>query len=203
MNISRRKLVASSHGTSPSKPATTKVGTGSKVSKKTKAANRREKRPSSSSTPSTAKREVEDVEAVEGLPRRKKPKKPEYHWQMEAGLDRNFVGVGELLKSLKMPLYEHAEGGLIFVEGGRPHRITSAKELAPFLIDRIRIAVTKNGKYHGTVGGGRWKSVEGRWLITALITLGEPSGSPSVWFPRYTSGRFAFVAGTNWVAAGR
>jgi hypothetical protein len=66
---------------------------------------------------------------------------------MEAGLDCNFVGVGKLLSSLEKPLYEHAE--LLLVEGGRPHRITSAKELAPFLIDTIRIAVTKNGKYHG------------------------------------------------------
>jgi len=35
------------------------------------------------------------------------------------------------------------------VEDGRPRRITTAKELAPLLIDNIRIAVTKNGKYHG------------------------------------------------------
>ena len=104
------------------------------------------KRPSSSSTPSTAKRTVEDVE---GLPGSKKSDKPEFVWRMEDGLDCNFAGVGKLLRSLKMPLYEHAEGGLLFVEGNRPHRITSAKELAPFLIDHIRITVTKNAKYHG------------------------------------------------------
>jgi len=127
MNISRRKLVASGHGASPSKPAMTKVGTGARgASKKVETTKRRSKRPSSSSTPSTAKRTVEDVEGLPGS------KKPEFTWRMEAGLDRNFVGVGKLLSSLTMPLYEHAEGGLLLVEGDRPHRITSAKELAPF-----------------------------------------------------------------------
>ncbi len=144
MNISRRKLVVSGHGASLPKPATAKVGTGARgASKKVETTKRRRKRPSSSSTPSTAKRTVEDVE---GLPGSKKPK---FVWRMEAGLDCNFVGVGKLLSSLKEPLYEHVEGGLLLVEGDRSHRITSAKELAPFLIDHIRIAVTKKGNFHG------------------------------------------------------
>jgi hypothetical protein len=144
MTISRRKLVASGHGASHPKPATTKVGTGARgASKKAETKKRRSRRRSSSSTPATKKRTVENVE---GLPAKDKP---EYHWQMESGLDQNFLGVGRLLSSLKLRLYEHAEGGLLLVEGDRPHRIRSATELAPFLIDHIRITVTKNGKYHG------------------------------------------------------
>jgi hypothetical protein len=38
---------------------------------------------------------------------------------------------------------------LVLIEGNRPRRITSAKELAPLLIDHIRICVTKEGKFHG------------------------------------------------------
>ena len=37
----------------------------------------------------------------------------------------------------------------MMVEGNRVRRIATARELAPLLIDNIRIAVTKNGKYHG------------------------------------------------------
>lgn len=68
---------------------------------------------------------------------------------MESGLDRNFRAVGKLLSSLKLPLYRHSEGGMLLVEIDKPLRITSAKELAPFLIDTIRISIKKNGKYHG------------------------------------------------------
>ena len=67
---------------------------------------------------------------------------------METGLDRNFHGLGNLLKSLNMGLYRHSEGGLIQVDGDRSHRIMSAKELGPLLIDNLRIRISKNGKYH-------------------------------------------------------
>ncbi len=96
------------------------------------------------STPSTVANGVEAVEGVEGL-----SLKPNYQWQMEAGLDRNFSLVAKLLVSLELPLYQHPDGGLILVNEGRPRRIATAKELAPLLIDHIRIAVVKNGKYHG------------------------------------------------------
>jgi hypothetical protein len=64
-------------------------------------------------------------------------------------MDRNFRLLGRLLASLLPNLYQHPDGGLILIEGNRPRRITSAKELAPLLIDHIRICVTKEGKYHG------------------------------------------------------
>lgn len=99
---------------------------------------------STPSTPSTVAAGVEAVEGVEGL-----SLKPDYQWQMEAGLDRNFSQVGTLLGSLELPLYQHPDGGLVFVDEGRPRRIATAKELAPLLIDHVRIAVTKSGKYHG------------------------------------------------------
>ena len=87
---------------------------------------------------------VEGVEVVEGTTR-----KPQYIWRMEAGLDHNFLQVGRLIASLDLQLYRHPDGGLLLVEEHRPRRITSAKELAPLLIDSIRIAVSKNGKYAG------------------------------------------------------
>jgi hypothetical protein len=101
-------------------------------------------RPSSPTTPSTEANPVEPVEDVESLAR-----KPDLEWPMEAGLDRNFNAVGKVLVSLGLPLFRHSEGGLLLVEGDKPIRITSAKELAPFLIDTIRISVTKKSKYHG------------------------------------------------------
>jgi hypothetical protein len=67
---------------------------------------------------------------------------------MEAGLDRNFERIGKLLASLPIPLFAAADCGLILPEASRIRRITSAKELAPLLIDHVRISVTKNGKYH-------------------------------------------------------
>jgi len=99
---------------------------------------------STASTPSTASETVEAVEGVDATSR-----KVLYPWQMEAGLDKNFAQVGSLLAKLLPSLYRHQESGLLLVEDGQPRRITTAKELAPLLIDNIRIAVTKNGKYHG------------------------------------------------------
>jgi hypothetical protein len=98
--------------------------------------------PSTTSTSSTDIRAVEVVEGVEITPR-----KPQYHWQMEDGLDHNFREIGELLSSLVPQIYRHPDDGLLLVEDDRPRRISSAKEMAPFLIDNIRISVTKNGKY--------------------------------------------------------
>jgi hypothetical protein len=103
--------------------------------------------PSTSSTPSTGERGVEEAEGVEGV--EGATGKVKYEWPMEAGLDKNYLRVGRLLERLPLKLYQHPDGGLVLVEDGRPRRITTAKELAPLLIDNIRIAVTKNGKYHG------------------------------------------------------
>jgi len=99
--------------------------------------------PKRRSTPST-RVAVEGVEAVEGQSR-----KPKFEWQMEAGLDRNFQKVGKLLADLILKLYRHPEGGLMMIDGNQAVRITSAKGLAPLLIDNIRISVSKNGKYVG------------------------------------------------------
>jgi hypothetical protein len=68
---------------------------------------------------------------------------------MKEGLDKNFREVGKRLASLGLQFYQHPDGGLLLVEDNRPRRITSSKELAPLLIDHIRITVTKDGKYHG------------------------------------------------------
>lgn len=124
----------------------------STVAKKTTKPSRRkaEAQPSNpvghqkTSTPSTTASSVEIVEVVDATT----IEKPEYDWQMEAGLDRNFMGLGKLLKSMRLSLYRHSEGGLVRVDGDRIHRVTSAKELGPLLIDHVRIHVSKNGKYH-------------------------------------------------------
>lgn len=115
------------------------------------AASQRPKRPTKkrvgakkTSTTSTPTKAVEDVEVVEGA-----SKKPEYEWQMEKGLDHNFHQVGKVLASLNLGLYQHAEGGLMRVDGGRIQHISTAKQLSPLLIDSIHITVTKHGKYHG------------------------------------------------------
>ena len=84
---------------------------------------------------------VEGVEAIEGI-----ASKPKYEWKMESGLDANFRAVGKLLASM-LDLYQRPEGGLLLVEGAQARAIESAKELAPLLIDTLRISVTKNGKY--------------------------------------------------------
>lgn len=100
-------------------------------------------RPTSRRASTASTSDAETVEAVDPL------QKPTYCWCMEAGLDRNFHQVGKLLASLGLPLYAHRDGGLLIVEGENARRIRNAKELAPLLIDNIRIAVSKNGKYIG------------------------------------------------------
>lgn len=100
--------------------------------------------PSTPSTTSTHKHSVEVVGGAEITSRKCK-----YEWQMEAGLDHNFREVGRLLASLVPQIYRHLDSGLLLVEDDRPRRIASAKELAPIVIDNIRISVTKKGKYHG------------------------------------------------------
>ena len=86
---------------------------------------------------------VEDVEVVEGL-----PATPNYDWRIEAGLSDNLARLGTLLRTLPLSLYRHPDGGLVLVDHGRPHRIVTARELAPLLIDHIRILVTRNGKHY-------------------------------------------------------
>ena len=87
--------------------------------------------------------DVEGVAAVEGI-----VSKPKYEWAMEAGLTANFQQVGKLLASM-LDLYQRPDGGLLLVEGAQARAIESARDLAPLLIDTVRIAVTKNGKYSG------------------------------------------------------
>lgn len=94
--------------------------------------------PSTPPTPTTP--DVAGVVGVEG--------KPEYPWEMDAGLDRNFRALGMVLAEAVPQLYQYQDKGLLLVEGGRPKRILSAKELSPVLIDNIRLSVWKAGKYH-------------------------------------------------------
>jgi len=96
---------------------------------------------STHSTPTTTVEAVEGVECVF--------RKPKYCWQMERGLDRNFHQLGKLLASLELELFRTRESGMLFVDDNKVHHINSAKDLAPLLIDNVRIAVTKNGKYTG------------------------------------------------------
>ncbi len=103
-----------------------------------------QQRASAPSTPSTQFRLVEDVEDVDG-----QAKKPRYQYELKAGMSRNFRQLGKLLASVMPHLYQHPDGGLLLIDGNRPRRITSARELAPLLIDHVRITVTKEGKYHG------------------------------------------------------
>src|ERR1700678_1914487 len=97
---------------------------------------RRTNNPSTSSTSSTAdmtaSQQVEDVEVVEG-----RPQLPLYTWDMNDGLYRNFDRLGGLLASLPgLQLYQTAEGeGLIHVASDKVRRMTTAKDLAPRLID--------------------------------------------------------------------
>jgi hypothetical protein len=93
---------------------------------------------STPSTPSTEIRLVEGVEGVEG-----QPTKPTYDWCKDKPLHENFRKVGAGMRRLVPDLYHHPDGGLVLVEGGRPRRIKSAKELSPLLIDNIHIRVWK------------------------------------------------------------
>lgn len=89
-------------------------------------------------TPSTEVSVVEGVEPVEG-----QFTKPIYDWYKDQPLDYNFRRVGAGLRKLVPDLYHHPDGGMVLIEAGRPHRIRSAKELSPLLIDNIHIRVWK------------------------------------------------------------
>ena len=97
------------------------------------------------STPSTLQPATSSVEAVEG-----RRKLPHFDWHMEAGLDKNFRKLGTLLARLNLELYQAADGdGLLLVDNGTVHRIATAKDLSPLLIDNVRIRIFKDGKYRG------------------------------------------------------
>ena len=93
---------------------------------------------STPSTPSTEIRLVESVEGVEG-----QTTKPIYDWYKDKPLHENFRKVGADMRRLVPDLFHHPDGGLVLVEGGRPRRIKSAKELSPLLIDNMHIRVWK------------------------------------------------------------
>jgi hypothetical protein len=93
------------------------------------------------STPATpATRPVAGVVGVAG--------KREYCWDMDAGIDYNFLALGRVLVEAVPQLYQYQDHGLLHVEDGRPKPIESARELSPLLIDNIRISVWKNKKFH-------------------------------------------------------
>ena len=72
---------------------------------------------------------------------------------METPLDQNFQGIGKLLASLGLDLYRHPDRGLLRVAGGKPTHVATAHELAPLLIDHVRISVTKHGKFYSEKPG--------------------------------------------------
>ena len=129
---------------------------------------------------------------------------------MEAGLDANFHGVGRLLTSLRLRLFGAADSGLLMVEGNRVRRIATAKELAPLLIDNIRISVTKNGKYHGEKPSdsvlntmllsrsfrSNFKTVE--QVVTTPVVLGDHSPSR----PGYNQGGILHLRAEVTIAEG-
>lgn len=75
--------------------------------------------------------------------------RPYFEWDVEAGHAQNFSQLGRLLSSMPLSLFRHHEGGLIRDDAGVALRITTAKELKPLLVDSVRIAVFKEGKYKG------------------------------------------------------
>ncbi len=81
------------------------------------------------------------VESVEGN------QKPEYCWEVQSGHDRNFRSLGKLLATVDLELYRHPDGGLVVVEDDNIRWITTAKELTPLLVDTMKMAVYKDGKY--------------------------------------------------------
>ena len=87
------------------------------------------------------KKNVEGVEGVGGF--------PEYEWIEERRYAHNFAGLGRLLASLPLGLYSHPDKGLVKVDGDTVQRIANAKELAPLLIDAVRVSVFKDGKLKG------------------------------------------------------
>jgi hypothetical protein len=97
--------------------------------------------PSTPTTPTTPP--VETVEGVVGS-----PEKAKHTWIMEDGQARNFAKVSKLLNSHVPGLFQQEEG-LLLVDGQQARTIATAKQLAPVIIDNIRIMITKNGKYHG------------------------------------------------------
>lgn len=140
--------------------------------------------PSTASTPSTANGFVEGVEAVEG-----ETSKPIYDWFKDKPLDYNFRRVGRGLAKLVPDLYRHPEKGLVMVEGNRPVRIKSAKELSPLLIDHIHIRVWKEEnkqaeRLNQTVLGDMllsWSFLDNFRLIQDTVTTAIvlPDGTPS------------------------
>jgi hypothetical protein len=96
--------------------------------------------PSTPSTASTGVSIVEGVEAVEGHRSR-----PVYDWYRDMPLHENFLNMAVVLTKQVPELYRHPDGGLVLVEGGRPRRIFSARELSPLLIDHIDVRVWNEG----------------------------------------------------------
>jgi hypothetical protein len=90
------------------------------------------------STPSTLSTESRLVEGVES-----QTTKPTYDWYKDKPLHENFRKVGAGMRKLVRNLFHHPDGGLVLVDGVRPRRIKSAKELSPLLIDHFDIRVWK------------------------------------------------------------
>jgi hypothetical protein len=99
-------------------------------------------------TPPNPDRRVR-LQSVEGVETVEAPvDKPGFNWQVDAGLNNNFDALGKLLVSLQIDIYRHPDVGLLIVEDGRPRQLAVARDIAPFLIDHVRIRVTKFGKYY-------------------------------------------------------
>ena len=70
---------------------------------------------------------------------------------MNEGAYKNCQQLGKLLDSLpNLQLYQSADGdGLIQIVDGKVRRIATATDLGTLLMDHVKVAVIKNGKYHG------------------------------------------------------
>ena len=74
-------------------------------------------------------------------------KRPKLIWKVEDGAARNYKRLGKLLAASGNLYRQHADGhGLVQVAGGKPRSITKGSQLAPLIVDRIKMVVEKEGK---------------------------------------------------------
>ncbi len=98
----------------------------------------------------TLQRQTPTVMGCNGSQHKEKPEdKPDrYAWHIEKGAPRNYRKLGELLAAWN-DLFRHHSHGLGLVQvlpNGKTRLITKGSQLAPVIVDRIKVAVKKEGK---------------------------------------------------------
>ncbi len=75
-------------------------------------------------------------------------KRPKFTWKVERGAAPNYRGLGELLAATGNLYRHHADGHALVqvLAGGKTRLIAKGDQLAPVIVDRVRMTVTKNGK---------------------------------------------------------